>query len=208
MKLLIVDDHPIVRSGLRRLFAGQPEIELFEAASGKEALALARSERPDLAIVDLNLPGMGGFDIIARLVREEKRPRILVLSMHDDPIFAVRALEAGADGYVSKNAPPAQLVEAVARLAKGETYLAPDLAQQLALWNLRAPSHPLKDLTRRDLDILRLLAEGQSIREIAEALGIGYKTVANHCSQIKAKLGVKRTAELVRIALQGGISGA
>lgn len=201
MKLLIVDDHPIVRAGVKRLLAGGAATEFVEAASGKEALTLARSTRPDLVILDLNLPGTGGFDILARLVRETPRPRILVLSMHDDPIFAMRALEAGADGYVSKNAPPAQIIEAIERLQRGQTYLGPELAQQLALWNLRGASHPLKDLSRRDLEILRLLGDGQGIQQIADTLGIGYKTVANNCAQIKAKLGVKRTAELIRFAV-------
>ena len=201
MKILVVDDHPIVRAGVRRLLASEPGMEIAEAASGKEALIAARATPPDLVILDLNLPGMGGFDIIARLIRDKPRPLILVLSMHDDPIFAMRALEAGADGYVSKNAPPTQILEAVARLAKGQRYIGPELAQQLALWNSRAAAHPLKDLSRRDLEILRLLGEGRSIQQIADALGIGYKTVANNCGQIKAKLGVKRTAELVRFAV-------
>jgi DNA-binding NarL/FixJ family response regulator len=201
VKILIVDDHPIVRAGVKRLLAGDAGIEIVEADSGKEALSAARATQPDVVILDLNLPGVGGFDIIARLVRETPRPRILVLSMHDDPIFAMRALEAGADGYVSKNAPPTQIIEAIARIHKGQTYLGPELAQQLALWNLRSTSHPLKDLSRRDLEILRLLGDGRSMQQIADALGIGYKTVANNCGQIKAKLGVKHTAELIRFAV-------
>lgn len=201
MNVLIVDDHPIVRAGLRRLLAGEPGIELAEAATGKEALTLLLSFRPDVMILDLNLPGLGGFDIIARVARDTPRPRILVLSMHDDPIFALRALEAGADAYVSKNAPPGQILEALARLAKGQNYVGPELAQELALWNMRAPGHPLKDLSRRDLDILRLLGEGRSMQQIADALGIGYKTVANNCAHLKTKLGVSRTAELIRIAV-------
>ena len=173
MKILVVDDHPVVRAGIRRLLAAEPDMDVAEAASGKEALTLARARQPDLIILDLNLPGMGGLDIIARLMHDKPRPRILVLSMHDDPIFAMRSLEAGADGYVSKNAPPTQILEAIARLAKGQTYVGPELAQQLALWNLRAPNHPLKDLSRRFLEILRLLGDGQGMREIANALGIG-----------------------------------
>lgn len=208
MKVLIVDDHPIVRAGLRRLLAGEPGMELAEAASGEEAMAKLRSFLPDLMILDLNLPDLGGFDIIARIARDKPRPRILVLSMHDDPIFAMRALEAGADGYVSKNAPPAQILEALARLAKGQSYVGEELAQQLAVWNLRSRQHPLRDLSRRDLDILRLLGDGRSLQQIADALGIGYKTVANNCAQIKAKLGVTRTAELIRLAvLQRGTDG-
>jgi len=208
MKILVVDDHPIVRAGVKRLLAGDSGIEIIEADSGENVLNLVRGARPDLVILDLNLPGVGGFDIIARLVREKSRPRILVLSMHDDPIFAMRALEAGADGYVSKNAPPTQIIEAIARLNQGQTYLSAELAQQLALWNLRAPGHPLKDLSRRDLEILRLLGEGSSMQQIADTLGLGYKTVANNCSQIKAKLGVTRTAELIRIAVMNRDLGA
>jgi two-component system, NarL family, invasion response regulator UvrY len=202
VRILVVDDHPIVRAGLRRLFADARDIDLIEAASGREALALARARRPDLAILDLNLPDMGGFDIIARLARAEPRPRLLVLSMHDDPIFAARALEAGADGYVGKSAPPTEIIEAVSRLGKGQRYLDPALAQRLALWRARGQGHPLQELSRRDLDILRLLAEGRSLSQIADALGIGYKTVANNCVRIKAKLGVERTAELIRIAVE------
>jgi two-component system, NarL family, invasion response regulator UvrY len=201
MKILIVDDHPIVRAGLRRLLAAETDTEIAEAATGKEALTLARANHPDLVILDLNLPGIGGFDLIARFIRDTPPPRILVLSMHDDPVFAIRALEAGADGYVSKNAPPAEILEAMARLAKGQSYVGPELAQQLAMWNTRARSHPLRDLSRRDLQILQLLGDGQSIQQIADALGIGYKTVANNCGQIKARLGVKRTAELIRFAV-------
>jgi two-component system, NarL family, invasion response regulator UvrY len=201
MKILIVDDHPIVRAGLRRLLAAETDTEIAEAATGKEALTLARANHPDLVILDLNLPGIGGFDLIARFVRDKPPPRILVLSMHDDPVFAMRALEAGAAGYVSKNAPPAQILEAMARLAKGQSYVGPELAQQLAMWNARTHTHPLKDLSRRDLQILQLLGSGQSMQQIADALGIGYKTVANNCGQIKARLGVKRTAELIRFAV-------
>ena len=202
MKILVVDDHPIVRAGVKRLLAGEGDIETIEVASGREALAAIRAEKPDIVILDLNLPGIGGFDILARLAREEPRPRILVLSMHDDPIFAMRALEAGAVGYVSKNAPPTQIIDAIARIRKGQTYVGPDLAQELALWNVRGSSHPLKDLSRRDLEMLRLLGDGKSLRQIADTLGLGYKTIANNFSQIKAKLGVKRTADLIRVALQ------
>jgi two-component system, NarL family, invasion response regulator UvrY len=202
MKILIVDDHPIVRAGVKRLLAGERDLVIEEAANGHEALEAVRASPRDLVILDLNLPGIGGFDMVARLIREEKRPRILVLSMHDDPIFAMRALEAGADGYVSKNAPPTQIIEAIARLRKGQTYLAPELAQEVAMWNVRAPNHPLKDLSRRELEILRLLGDGNGISQIADTLGLGYKTVANNLSQIKVKLGVKRTAELVRIAVE------
>ena len=205
MKILVVDDHPIVRAGVKRLLANEGDIVVEEAASGRDALAAIRAGKPDLVVLDLNLPGLGGFDVIARLAHETPKPRILVLSMHDDPIYAMRAMEAGADGYVSKNAPPTQILDAIAQIRKGKRYLSPDLAQELALWHTRKPDHPLKDLSRRDLEILRFLGEGASLRQIADTLGIGYKTVANNCSQIKTKLGVKRTADLVRVALKNRV---
>lgn len=206
MRVLIVDDHAIVRAGLRRLLAEEGRLELREAATGKEAIALVRDWRPDLVILDLNLPGLGGLELIKRLRLEEKPPRILVLSMHDDPLHAMRALQAGANGYVGKNAAPAEILEGIRRVGEGQSYVAPLLAQELALFNLRAPTHPLADLSPRDLEILRLLGEGRSLQQIADTLGLGYKTIANTCGQIKTKLGVQRTAELIRIAVENKIA--
>jgi two-component system invasion response regulator UvrY len=205
MKVLIVDDHPIVRAGLRRLLAGEPQLELREAASGREALSTFREWSPDLVILDLNLPGIGGLELIRRFKIEGPAAHILVLSMHSDPLYAMRALEAGAAGYVSKDAPPSQLLEGINRVADGQTYVAPELAQALALFSVRSPSHPLCDLSRRDLEILRLLGEGRSLQQIAGTLGLSYKTIANNCSRIKAKLGVERTADLVRISVQNQV---
>ena len=206
MKILIVDDHPIVRAGLRRLLGGDARHELREAGDGKMALGIAKDYRPELVILDLNLPGTGGLELIKRLRIEDPDIRILVLSMHDDAIFALRALQAGALGYVSKNAPPREILDGVHRVGGGQSYIGQELAQELAVLNVRSPSHPLTDLSRRDLEILRLLGDGHSLRQIADALGLSYKTVANNSAQIKAKLGVQRTAELIRIAVQNKIS--
>jgi len=206
MKLLIVDDHPIVRSGLRRLLAAEPQFDIAEAANGQEAFSTFRELRPDLVILDLNLPGISGLEVLGRLMIENAKARILVLSMHDNPAYVARVLQAGARGYVSKNAPPEQILDAVRRVAAGRTYIDHETAQELALWNLRATSHPLNELSRRDIEILRLLAEGSSLIEIARAIGVSYKTVANHCSQLKAKLATPRTADLIRIAISSGLS--
>lgn len=206
MRLLIVDDHAIVRAGLRRLLYEEVRLELREAASGKEAIGICRDWRPDLVILDLNLPGLGGLELIKRLRLEEKAPRILVLSMHDDPLHAMRALQAGAAGYVGKTAAPAEILEGIRRVGEGRSYVAPPLAQELALFSARAPAHPLADLSPRELEILRLFGEGRSLQQIADALGLGYKTIANSCSQIKSKLGVERTAELIRIAVENKLA--
>ena len=205
MKLLIVDDHPVVRSGLRRLLAAEAQIEIREAATGQEALGVFREMRPDLVLLDLNLPGISGLEVIGRLKAEDAKVRILVLSMHDNPVYVARVLQAGAKGYVSKSAPPDQIVEALRRVAAGHTYIDHEIAQELALSSVHTSAHPLKDLSSRDVEILRMLGGGTSLPEIASAIGVSYKTVANHCTQIKAKLGAARTADLIRIAITHGI---
>jgi DNA-binding NarL/FixJ family response regulator len=207
MKILIVDDHPIVRAGLRRLIAAEPAAEIHEAADGKAALSVFKEQHPALVILDLNLPGAGGLDVIARLKAVDPAARILVLSMHSDPVHVTRALQAGAVGYVSKNAPPDEILEAIRRVAGGRTYIEHEIAEELAFSSIRTPSHPLKDLSARDLGILRLLAQGCTLSQIAEAIGISYKTAANNCTQIKAKLGTASTADLIRLAIQSGLTG-
>ncbi len=206
MKILIVDDHPIVRAGLRRLLAAEGHHEIREAANGREALSVYRDERPDLVILDINLPGIGGLEITRRLRIEDAAARILVLSMHADPIYVTRALQAGAGGYLGKNAAPADILEAVAQVSSGNNYIQHELAQELALLSVQAPAHPLNELSLRELEILRLLGEGNSLLQIADTIGLSYKTVANNCVQIKTKLGLARTADLIRFAIQNGIA--
>jgi two-component system, NarL family, invasion response regulator UvrY len=205
VKILIVDDHPIVRAGLKRLLAAEPEIEVREAASGREALSVFREQQPTLVILDLNLPGIGGLEVLAHLKAIHPDARVLVLSMHDDEIHITRALRAGAAGYLTKNAPPEELLEAIGRVAAGHTYIEREIAEGLVFASIRASPDPLKDLSSRDLEILRQLAQGRTLSQIADTVGIGYKTAANNCSRIKARLGVTSTADLVRIAIRHGL---
>jgi two-component system, NarL family, invasion response regulator UvrY len=207
LKILIVDDHPIVRAGLRRLLAAELGIEVREAASGREAIGAFKEDRPALVILDLNLPGLGGLEVIARLKIADPAARILVLSMHDDEIHVTRALQAGATGYISKNVPPEQIIEAIRRVADGHTYIEHDIAERLVFCNIRAPSHALEHLSLRDLEILRLLAGGSTLLQIADTIGISYKTAANNCTQIKIKLGATSVADLIRIAMRSGLIG-
>ena len=202
MKILVVDDHAIVRDGLARLFTSAGLGEVTQAASGREALTQARSLRPELIVLDLNLPGLGGLELLRRLVRLGVG-RILVLTMHAEPLYARRALEAGAAGYLSKNAAPDEVLTAVRRVSAGGRYIEAEIAQQMALG---AGEQTLDVLSPRELEILRLLAGGASLAEIADALGASYKTIANTCTQIKSKLGVARTADLVRLAIETGVS--
>jgi DNA-binding NarL/FixJ family response regulator len=204
MNILIVDDHAIVRAGLRRLLRGLFNGEVLEAATGREALALARGQELDLVLLDMNLPELGGLELLSRLATVAPNLPVLVLSMHAEPLYVTRAMDAGARGYVSKNIAPDELVAAIKQVASGGRYIEGELAQALVL-NPAHASEPLEQLTPRDLEIVRLLARGRSLSEIADALGLGYKTIANTCTQIKAKLGVNRTADLVRVALEAGI---
>jgi two-component system invasion response regulator UvrY len=205
MKVLLVDDHVIVRAGLRNLLATLADTEISEAANGRDALLRLRRDRPQLVLLDLNVPGIGGLELLRRMMLEDKAVRILVLSMHTEPLYAARAMELGARGYLSKNASAEELLTAVRRVVEGGRYIENEIAQELALQKVTS-DRDLQDLTERDLEIMRLLAEGMSLTEISDSLGIGYKTVANACSHIKAKLGVTRTSELVRLAMTLGIA--
>jgi two-component system, NarL family, invasion response regulator UvrY len=204
LKVLLVDDHAIVRAGLRRLFAALPEVWIIEAATGREALATVRAERPALILLDLNLPGLGGLELLRRVLIEHPEARVVVLSMHAETLYATRALRAGAMGYLSKNASPEEMLEAVRRVMEGGRYVEADIAQELAL-QTSGPANAMEHLTERDIEIMRLLGDGRSLSNIADALGVSYKTVANTCSQIKAKLGVARTADLVRLSVEKGV---
>ena len=204
MKVLLVDDHAIVRDGLKRLLATSFTVELREVADGREALAALRRETFDIVILDLNLPGIGGIELLKRVLLVS-RARVLIFSMHAEPLYVTRALDAGAAGYISKNIAPDELIAAVQRLAAGGRYVEQEIAQQLALGS-GATSQTMGQLTARELEIMRLLGQGRSVAEIAAVIGVGYKTVANTLSQMKMKLGAARTADLVRMAVEAGVS--
>lgn len=205
MKVMIVDDHPIVRAGLRRLLAAEPGAEIAEAAGGAEAVSTFRAFRPGLVILDLNLPGIGGLEVLGRLLAEDDKARVLIISMYDNPSYVARVIAAGARGYVSKNAPADQIIEAIRRVAAGRSYIEPEMAQELALGQIHRAENPLGQLSSRDVEILRLLADGNSLSEIARSIGVSYKTAANQCTQLKAKLGTPRMADLIRFAISCGL---
>jgi two-component system, NarL family, invasion response regulator UvrY len=201
MKILLVDDHMVVREGVRRLLSDMDGVQIFEAASGEEALALFAKERPELVLLDLNLTGIGGLELLRRLLAEDDKVRVVVFSMHAEPIYAARALRLGARGYVSKSAGADELITAVKRVAEGGRYVEREIAGELAFTQISSDD-PLQQLTTREIEILRLLGEGNSLTEIAQATGVAYKTVANTCSIIKSKLGVERTADLIRVSME------
>ncbi len=201
MKILVVDDHVVVREGVRRLLGAIPRAEIHEAATAQEALAIFRKEQPSVTVLDINLDGSSGLELLQRLRGEQKGARIVMFTMHAEPSYAARAIRAGAMGYVSKSAAADELVTAVKRVAEGEKYLNRELASDLVF----APAHsedPFNNLSNREVEILRLLGDGKSLSQIASTFGIAYKTVANSCSRLKIKLGLDRTADLIRISIE------
>jgi two-component system, NarL family, invasion response regulator UvrY len=201
MKILLVDDHGVVREGLARLLAVHFDVEILEAPGVETALDIYHQAQPSLVILDLNLEGPGGLEMLRRLLAIDGEAKVIVFSMHHEPVYAVRALRAGARGYVSKSAPVEELLAAVRTVSSGGQYVDRELASKIAT-NPVTSEDPLNALSLREIEILRLLGQGKSMTAIAESLGIAYKTVANVCTQMKVKLGVDRTADLIRLAVE------
>jgi two-component system invasion response regulator UvrY len=201
---LIIDDHPIVLQGCRRVLLDAGVETVLEARDIVSGYRLYRRHRPDVVIVDLSLQGngLGGLPLIQRIKAHDPRARILVFSMHSDPVIVSRALKAGAAGYILKDTSSRDLLEAFEKVRAGGHYLGGELAMQVALVGSGARRDPLAELTPRELQMLGLLAEGKPYGRIADDLGISYKTVVNTCSQLKQKLGAKNLPDLIRLAVQ------
>jgi DNA-binding NarL/FixJ family response regulator len=206
MRVLIVDDHPIVASGCRALFAADASVAILEAADADTGLAAFLAEKPDVCVLDVNLPGVSGFELARRILTQSALARIIMFSMNDDPIFAARAIEGGAKGYVSKSGDPADLVEAIRKVAAGGQYLPAAIAQRIAFGRLDPSDNPLAKLSAREIEILRLLGAGKSLSEVAWHVNASYKTVANSSSIIRQKLGIRTLSELVRFAIENGLA--
>lgn len=204
LRILLVDDHAVLRSGLRLLLGTQPDLQVIgEAADGDEALTQIRRLRPDLVILDLSMPGLGGLDALARITAEQPWLKVLILTMHDDAEFVRTALTAGARGYVLKRAADTELLSAVRQVAAGETYVYPSLAARLLdLDRPREPREQAGGLSTRELEVLQLIALGYTRQEIADRLAVSVKTVETHKARISDKLGLRTRAELVRYAIR------
>jgi two-component system, NarL family, invasion response regulator UvrY len=206
MRILIVDDHPIVASGCRAVLAGEPEMVLLEASDAESGERAFTAERPDICVVDINLPTVSGFELARRILARDGSARIIMFSMNDDAVFAARAIEVGAKGYVSKTGDPDDLVEAIREVGRGGTYLPPAMARSIAFAGPAFAQSPLSKLTSREMEILRLLSAGKSLSEIAWLIHSSYKTVANTSSIMRQKLGVRTSVELVRFAIERGVA--
>ena len=206
MRVLIVDDHPIVASGCRALLAGQGDVSILEAPDAESGEGLFVSERPDICVLDINLPGVSGFELARRILARDAAARIILFSMNDDPIFAARAIETGAKGYVSKSGDPGDLVEAIRKIGDGGVFLPPAIAQSIAFAGPGFAENRLAKLTQREIEILRLLGAGKSLSEIAYLINASYKTIANTSSMIRQKLGLRSSSELVRFAIESRLA--
>ncbi len=203
IELLLVDDHAVVRQGYRRLMERRPDLHVAaEAGDAEEALRCLRTHPIDLIVLDLSLPGMGGIELTRRILQRYPEMRILVFSMHRDPLFASQALRAGALGYITKSSTPETLLQAIYKVARNEKVLSPDIAPEMALSLLDGERNPAGELSPREFEVLRLLLGGRSVEEIAAILNISPKTVQNTHYQIKAKLGVRSDFELARLAMK------
>ena len=207
--VLLVDDHAVVREGYRRLLERCSEIAVVgEAASAMEAYRAFCDLQPDVVVMDISLPDVSGVEAIRRFQLREPSARILVFSIHDEAIFPRRAFQAGARGYVTKASAPEVLVDAVRSVARGEVFLSADIAQTLAMDTVLRREDALRLLSDREFEILRLVAEGHSLQDIAGRLSLAYKTIANYQSIIKQKLGIDTSVQLVRFAAENGLLAA
>jgi DNA-binding NarL/FixJ family response regulator len=210
MRILIVDDHAIVREGLVRILEGTGRGWLVaEATSGFQALEWLRRNEATLAIVDLSMPGMSGLDLIARLHKEFPRLRVLVLSMHAEEQYALRAFQAGAHGYVTKDRAPAELVDAVAKVAGGGAYVTASLAERVVQQLNGATATPRHaHLSNRELEVLRRIVAGQRLSDIADDLHLSIKTISTHKRRIQDKLQLPSMAALIRYGMEQGLQDA
>ena len=206
LRVVLVDDHAVVREGYRRLLERTSDIQVVaEAANGEDAYRLICEEQPDVAVLDISLPGLGGIEVTRRVISRLPEQKILMFSMHEDTVFSSRALQAGARGYVTKSAAPEVLIEAVRLVAAGKLYISQEMAQELAVQMIPGREKPIDALSAREFEVFRLLVAGHTLQEISEIMHLSYKTVANYQSSIRQKLDVTNTAQVVRVALNHGL---
>lgn len=204
--ILLVDDHAVVRQGLKSLLNQWGYRVIAEANSGEAAILQNQEHKPGLIILDLDMPGMGGLEALQRIILRQKNTKIIVYSMHDDNIYALRAMQAGAKGYVVKSDDINVLIDAVDKVFKGERFIGRKIAEHLAIDLMNENNKPLEKLAPREFEVFRQLAAGNSLDVIAESLNISYKTVANIQTTIRRKLDVQTTANLVHLAIQLGVT--
>jgi len=206
--VVLVDDHAVVREGYRRLLERAGDVKVIgEAANAADAYKVVAQERPDVVVMDISLPDVSGIEALRRLLARDGDLRVLVFSIHDETIFPRRAFAAGARGYVTKASAPDVLVDAARTVAQGDPFLSPDIAKSLALQGVIGDECGVESLSPREFEIARLLALGHTLPAIATKLSLSVKTIANHQSHIRQKLGVESAIQLMHVATRSGLVG-
>lgn len=208
LKIVLADDHAIVRMGFRLLLEGAGASVVAEAASGEEALRLYAEFAPDVLVMDVSMPGIGGLAALERLHARHPAARVLMLSAHQDAVIPVRALKAGAIGYLSKRCLPQEFIRAVRQVGHGQRYLDPELAQQVALAQISGTADPAEALTDKEFTVFLQLAQGRTVNEVAKDFHLSASTVGTHLYHIKQKLNASNAAELAVIAMRAGLMEA
>jgi DNA-binding NarL/FixJ family response regulator len=207
LKVLIVDDHPVVRQGLKEILSDEPDIAVSESGEPREALQMIREQNFDLAVLDLDLPGMTGLDVLKEIKRERASMPVLILSVYPEGQFAVRTLRAGASGFLSKDAAPEELVKAVRKILRGGKYVSEFVVEKLLSRDDASGLEQLHEtLSDREFQILCLFGAGKTVREIAEELSLSVPTVSTYRARVLEKMGMKTTVELVRYAIQNNLA--
>jgi two-component system invasion response regulator UvrY len=204
--VMLVDDHAVVRMGFRLLLEGSTDIKVLgEADSGEDAVRRFGELKPDVIVMDISMPGIGGLEAIDRILAKNPEMRILVLSAHEDAMHARRVLKAGAVGYLTKRSAAEELMHAIRVVSQGKTYLEPGIAQQMAVEQVSGERNPVDTLSEKEFKVFLSLASGRSVQDIAEVMSLSPRTVGTHLYNIKQKLGASNSAELAIIAIRAGL---
>ena len=206
IKILLVDDHAVVRMGFKMLIEAEADIKVIgEAENGEAAIKLFQELKPDIIVMDITMPGIGGLEAIDRIMAKDKNTKILVLSAHEDSVHPKRVLNAGAMGYLTKRSAAEELIKAIKSVYQGKRYLEPNIAQQMAITQLSGETNPVEILSDREFEVFMALAKGKSTNDIAETLCLSPRTVGTHLYNIKQKLNANNSAEIALIAIRCGL---
>jgi len=206
IKILLVDDHAVVRMGFKMLIEAEDDITVIgEAESGEGAIKLFQELKPDIIVMDITMPGIGGIEAIDRIMAKDKNTKILVLSAHEDSVHPKRVLNAGAMGYLTKRSAAEELIKAIKSIHQGKRYLEPSIAQQMAITQLSGETNPVEILSDREFEVFIALAKGKSTNDIADTLCLSPRTVGTHLYYIKQKLNANNSAEIALIAIRCGL---
>ena len=206
IKVLLVDDHEVVRAGYRRLIDSANDIEVLdEVANGEEAYSHYFKQQPDVVVMDITMPGMGGLEASRRILSRDKSARVVIFSVHDNEVYLRRALEIGVKGYITKRSAPKVMIDAIRQVAKGEIFVGQDMMTHLVNYTMSDDQGAFGVLSPREFEVFLMLAEGKTVLETADILNLSPKTVGHHYTSIKTKLDISSPSELTRLAIRNGL---